>query len=89
MTFSVRPSEYGSGMPRPLQPGDELRCPPCRQWHPVVAQHSQGTPYTVRMRYWKCAKGWYFAGSLGTVSSRAASLSAKSTLQSALCNSSK
>jgi hypothetical protein len=41
----------------PLEPDDELRCLHCRQWHPVMAWHSEGTPYTLQMLYWKCAKG--------------------------------
>ena len=49
-----------------LEPGDEVRCPQCRQWHPVEDPHSEGTPYTLDMLYWECAKGMYFAGSRGT-----------------------
>ena len=51
-----------------LEPGEELRCPHCRQWHPVIAPHTEGTLYTLDMLYWECAKGVYFAGSRGTVS---------------------
>ena len=51
-----------------LEPGDELRCPHCRRWHPVIAPHTEGTLYTLDMLYWECAKGVYFAGSRGTVS---------------------
>ena len=54
--------------PIPLELGDEVRCPRCRQWHPVVAPHSEGTSYTIDMLYWECAKGMYFAGSRGTIS---------------------
>ena len=43
-----------------LEPGDEVRCPRCRGWHPVVALHTEGTPYTLDMLYWECSKGRYF-----------------------------
>jgi hypothetical protein len=42
-------------------------CRHCRQWHPVTAWHSEGTPYTLTMLYWKCAKGMYYAGQRGHV----------------------
>ena len=50
-----------------LEPGDELRCPHCRRWHPVIAPHTEGTLYTLDLLYWECAKGVYFAGSRGTL----------------------
>ena len=68
MTSFVPMIGYGNGMQTPLQPGDEIKCQHCGQWHPVVTQHTTGTPYTVSMLYWKCAKGMYFAGSRGHVS---------------------
>ena len=37
------------------------------QWHPVVAQHTSGTAYTIDMLYWECSRAMYFAGR-GTVS---------------------
>ena len=54
--------------PLRLEPGDELRCPHCRRWHPVTTWHTEGTPYTQQMLYWKCAKGMYFAGTRGHIS---------------------
>jgi hypothetical protein len=51
-----------------LEPGDEVRCPHCRRWPPVIAPHKSGTPYTLDMLFWECSKGLYFAGSRGTVS---------------------
>jgi hypothetical protein len=35
-----------------LEPGDEVRCPHCRRWHPVIAPHTEGTLYTLDMLYW-------------------------------------
>ena len=34
-----------------IQPGDELQCPHCRRWHPVMARHTEGTEYTRPMFY--------------------------------------
>jgi hypothetical protein len=48
-----------------LEEGDELLCPNCRRWHPVIAQHTQGTNYTQAMLYWRCVKGAYYAGQRG------------------------
>jgi hypothetical protein len=39
-----------------------------RRWHPVTMWHTEGTPYTQQMLYWKCAKGLYFAGTRGHIS---------------------
>jgi hypothetical protein len=50
----------------PLDEGDELLCPHCRRWHPVTAQHSEGTNYTQAMLYWRCAKGVYYHGTART-----------------------
>ncbi len=52
----------------PLQPGDELRCPHCHRWHPVIAGHTEGTNYTVRMRYFACRGLRYYAGQQSQVS---------------------
>ena len=49
----------------PLEEGDELLCPHCRRWHPVTAQHIEGTNYTQAMLYWRCTKGMYYAGQRG------------------------
>ena len=46
----------------PLEEGDELLCPHCRRWHPVTAQHTEGTNYTQAILYWRCTKGMYYAG---------------------------
>ena len=45
-----------------LEPRDQVRCPHCRQWHPVVAPHTEGTLYTLDMLYWECAKGMVLCG---------------------------
>lgn len=55
-------------MTKALQPGDEIRCPHCRGWHPVKHLHTEGTDYTVKMLYFECRAGHYYAGQLGTVS---------------------
>ena len=68
VTCSVRISDYANGMQTRLQPGDELRCPHCRQWHRVVAQHTTGTEYTLRMLYFVCRQGHYYAGQMDTPS---------------------
>jgi hypothetical protein len=52
----------------PLEEGDELQCPHCKRWHPVTACHTEGTDYTVRMLYWRCTKGLYYAGQIGSTS---------------------
>jgi hypothetical protein len=52
-------------MDTPLAPGHEVRCPHCGRWHPIVAKHATGTDYTVRMLYWECRGGYYYAGQIG------------------------
>jgi hypothetical protein len=46
----------------PLEPGDELRCLHCGQWHPVTAWHSEGSPYTLTMLHWEVREGDLFRG---------------------------
>ena len=48
-----------------LQIGSQIRCPHCRQWHPVITGHTEGTEYTVRMLYFVCRTGRYYAGQTG------------------------
>jgi hypothetical protein len=55
-------------MEKPLEPGDELRFPHCRRWHPVAATSTSGTEYTRLMVFWKCRGQRYYAGQLGTPS---------------------
>jgi len=50
---------------RVIQPGDELQCPHCRRWHPLVKRHDEGTPYTVAMLYFRCRDAWYYGGQIG------------------------
>jgi hypothetical protein len=38
-------------MAHALEPGDEIRCPHCHRWHPVIRRQQTGTDYTVRMLY--------------------------------------
>jgi hypothetical protein len=49
-----------------LQPGDEVRCPTCRQWHAVYRRESDAVnkahPYAQQMLYFTCRAGEYFAG---------------------------
>ena len=49
----------------PLAIGDELRCPHCRRWHPLVIGATEGTPYAVDMLFFECVKGLYYAGQIG------------------------
>ena len=51
-----------------IEPGDEIRCPHCRRWHPVVQRHQAGTEYTRRMLYFVCHGGDYYGGQIGTPS---------------------
>lgn len=46
----------------------KVRCPHCHRWHPVIAGHTEGTDYTVRMRYFECRGLRYYAGQQGQVS---------------------
>ena len=32
-----------------LDVGAEVRCPHCHRWHPVIAGHTEGTDYTLRI----------------------------------------
>jgi hypothetical protein len=52
----------------PLTLGAQIRCPHCRQWHEVVSGHNEGTEYTMRMLYFGCRGGRYYAGQIGQVS---------------------
>jgi hypothetical protein len=52
----------------PLESGDELLCPYCRRWHPVIKKYTEGTDYTLQMLMWECRGGSYYAGRIGTVS---------------------
>jgi hypothetical protein len=54
--------------PKPLHPGDEVRCPHCRRWHPVIQKYREGTQYTMHMLMWNCRGGSYYAGQIGTTS---------------------
>ena len=47
---------------RDLQPGDELRCPHCRNWHPLIQKHTEGTDATIRMLYFGCGGVPFFGG---------------------------
>ncbi len=52
-------------MAEPLSADDELHCPHCRAWHPVIQRHAQGTEYTRRMLYWQCRGRDFYAGQVG------------------------
>ena len=42
--------------PIQVESGDEVRGPHYRQWHSVIAPHTESTLYTLGMLYWECAK---------------------------------
>ena len=48
-----------------LQPGSQIHCPHCRRWHDVIAVHTIGTDYTIKMRYWECRGKRFYAGQVG------------------------
>jgi len=48
-----------------LKVGDEVRCPHCRKWHPVVKWHASGTDYTLRMLFFECGGQRFYAGQEG------------------------
>jgi hypothetical protein len=50
------------GCMRDLQPGDEMRCPHCRRWHPLIQKHTEGTDTAVDMLFFECAGLSYFGG---------------------------
>jgi hypothetical protein len=51
-----------------IQPSDELRCPHCGRWHPLIQKHREGTPYTQQMLFFECRRRWYYGGQIGTSS---------------------
>ncbi len=48
-----------------LSNGDEIRCPYCRQWHPVTQPYREGTAYTQAMLLFVCRQQTYYAGQRG------------------------
>ena len=46
----------------PLEPGDELRCLHCGQFHPLTAWHTEGSPYTLTMLHWEVREEDVFRG---------------------------
>jgi hypothetical protein len=48
-----------------LRPDSRLRCPHCRDWHPVSHGHTDGTDYTLQMLYFTCRGLRYYAGQHG------------------------
>ena len=48
-----------------LQPGVDIRCPHCRDWHAVEPRHESGTAYTAAMLYFSCRGNTYYAGQRG------------------------
>jgi hypothetical protein len=51
--------------PQRLQAGDQLHCPHCRRWHPLIQKHTSGTDATQRMLYFQCRGLDYFGGFVG------------------------
>ena len=52
-------------MNTPLEIGDSVRCPQCRQWHSVIQPYTEGTAYTQRMLMFVCRQQTYYAGQRG------------------------
>jgi hypothetical protein len=48
-----------------LESGDEIRCPHCRRWHPLIQQHTEGTDTAVNMLFFVCRGLHYFGGFIG------------------------
>jgi hypothetical protein len=48
-----------------LQPGARIRCPHCRNWHPLFHGHADGTDYTRQMLYFICRGQRFYAGQAG------------------------
>jgi hypothetical protein len=58
-----RPSVMPAALDLGLQPGDEVKCPTCRQRHVVqVSLRQSGHPYADAMLYFTCRGGEHFAG---------------------------
>ena len=51
--------------PQRVEAGDEIRCPHCRKWHPLIQQHTEGTATGHDMLYFECRGLTYFAGFSG------------------------
>ena len=52
-------------MNHPLKVNDRIRCPQCRRWHVLVKWHTEGTPYTLQMLYFRCEGQMFYAGQEG------------------------
>jgi hypothetical protein len=48
-----------------LHPGDLLRCPHCRYWHPLTRDPTAHHEHVRAMLFFECGKGRYFAGTIG------------------------
>jgi hypothetical protein len=47
-------------------PGDDIHCPHCAQWHPLKTRGGEDAhPYVQKMLYFECGRGTYFAGTTG------------------------
>jgi hypothetical protein len=51
--------------PERLQAGDQLRCPHCRRWHPLILKPTSGTATGIDMLYFECGGLTYFGGFVG------------------------
>jgi len=49
-------------MEPPLHPSDELHCPHCRRWHPLIKPYDEGTAVTQGMLFFVCRGGRYYGG---------------------------
>ena len=63
--MSSSPPIIGRMELRRLEPGDELRCPHCRRWHPLSQRQTEGTATGADMLYFKCRGLAYFGGFIG------------------------
>jgi hypothetical protein len=48
-----------------LNAGDELRCPHCRRWHPLIQKHTSGTDTGAAMLYFECRGLTYYGAQVG------------------------
>jgi hypothetical protein len=51
--------------PTRLAAGDELHCPHCHRWHPLIEKHTAGTDTAINMLYFRCRGLDYFGGFIG------------------------
>jgi hypothetical protein len=55
---------------RRIQPGDQLRCPHCRRWHPLIQQPTAGTSTGRDMLFFECNGLAYYGAQAGELAAR-------------------